>query len=810
MYHNVPKELTSYNAWIVWRLEWKQDDLEHKEKPTKIPYQVNGYQASIINPSHWTTFQEVAKVKFAANKQQVFKNSDSVLETGYSGIGFCLSKFDPFSGIDLDYTDNQEEFATQLKIYNNFNSYSEISPSGKGLRIFCYGSLLKGRRRSNVEIYSDGRFLSVTGNVYNPAPIAHRQELLDILWAEMGPPNPVSNTVTNQPQREDDTTILKWGCNASNGEKFTNLFQGNWNGYYPSQSEADFALIDMLAFYTQNVEQIIRLFHMSQLGKRDKAKRQDYLMYMINKSFDRQLPFVDLNNITINGKTLAEGAATGKIATPSYGTGEQAQARPGSGANSQEASTNSSAAEANLIAHRINVKLEGRVEPNWPPGLLGEIAYNIYQMAPRPCYEIALGGAISLMAGICGRCYNVSGTGLNVYTLVLAMTGGNKEAAASGVSKIMTKLKESIPSVMTFIGPGDIKSDAGLIKWVAKNKSFVSIVGEFGLRFQQMSSRYNNPHETGIKRVMLDLYNKSGKGSALNPLAYSDKDKNTDFITSPAFSMFGEAVPETFYSSIDENIILDGLLPRFLIIEYKGQRPALSKTHQTFRMSEQFMERLRGLTSHSLSQNQSDLVTDVEILPDAEEILNDLELKTTEIINTSKEIKRQLWNRAHIKVLKIASLLAIGINSWKPQVDKNCVNWAMKLVIEDIENISSKFNLGQVGEESKPTFASDDNQLGELIKIIGRIARKETVPKYGLTDEMLAKGVYTFSSLQQLVSQVACYRKDKNGSTFAFKRAIQILIDSGDIKELNSLQVEKEFGKKAKCFVVTDYQRFMN
>ena len=68
-----------------------------------------------------------------------------------------------------------------------------------------------------------------------------------------------------------------------------------------------------------------------------------------------------------------------------------------------------------------------------PADLLDEIASFIASAAPHPNNEIALAGAIALLSGICGRCYNTyTGAGLNQYILMLASTGMGKEAAASG------------------------------------------------------------------------------------------------------------------------------------------------------------------------------------------------------------------------------------------------------------------------------------------------------------------------------------------------------------------------------------------
>jgi putative DNA primase/helicase len=83
--------------------------------------------------------------------------------SGYDGIGFIFSPFDPYCGIDLDYTDDPAKFERQQLIYSNFNSYSELSPSGKGLHIICKGEVPAGRKREKIEVYSSGRYFTFTG-----------------------------------------------------------------------------------------------------------------------------------------------------------------------------------------------------------------------------------------------------------------------------------------------------------------------------------------------------------------------------------------------------------------------------------------------------------------------------------------------------------------------------------------------------------------------------------------------------------------------------------------------------------------------
>ena len=119
-----------------------------------------------------------------------------------------------------------------------------------------------------------------------------------------------------------------------------------------------------------------------------------------------------------------------------------------------------------------------------PPGFLGELAQFIYGAAPRPVPEIALAGAIGLLAGIVGRAYNVSNPpiGLNQYVLLLAPTGTGKEAIANGYSALMKSIRSAVPASADFIGPGEMASHQAVIKYMAGGQtSFVSLVGEFGI-----------------------------------------------------------------------------------------------------------------------------------------------------------------------------------------------------------------------------------------------------------------------------------------------------------------------------------------
>lgn len=351
-----------------------------------------------------------------------------------------------------------------------------------------------------------------TGNVVHNVSIEERQELLDVMFGEM---QPLETTALVQIDSNlPDEAIWQRASNAVNKDKFIKLCNGDMTGY-PSQSEADFALLAIMAFYTKDNAQVRRLFRLTELGKRDKAIKNDkHINYALSKIRANELPPIDFSVLKQNIE-----AALGK-------TNAQAPV-----AETDE-----------VVPYAVSYKLL--------PGLVGELTEYFMSTATRPVYEIALAAALALMAGIAARSYNVSETGLNLYIILLAKTGSGKEGAAQGIEKLINAVRPQIPAIDGFIGPAIFSSGQALIKMLGDKPCFLSVLGEFGLTLQQMSHPRASSAEKALKRVLLDLYNKSGKKDMLRGSVYSDTDKNTKVVQSPAVTILGESTPETFLTHL--------------------------------------------------------------------------------------------------------------------------------------------------------------------------------------------------------------------------------------------------------------------
>jgi len=273
---NIPLELQQIPQFVCWKAVPKDNG-----KIDKIPFDPKSEQpASSTNPASWGTFgQAVAALKNGG---------------GYAGIGFVVTAKDPFVGVDLDGCGDPESGDIQPwagEIISRLNTYTEISPSGKGVRMFLRGELQNpGRRKGNIECYTTGRFLTVTGHRVEGTPggVMGRQEELNAFHREY-----IAKTQQDQPSRAntagmtlDDAELLNRARNAKNGTKFEMLFNGDWTGY-PSQSEADQAFCNLLAFWTGcNPDQMERIFRQSGLYREKDDKHPTYLNYTIQKAID--------------------------------------------------------------------------------------------------------------------------------------------------------------------------------------------------------------------------------------------------------------------------------------------------------------------------------------------------------------------------------------------------------------------------------------------------------------------------------------------------------------------------------------------
>ena len=249
----IPSELRSKRAWCVI------------SKHNKAPKKLSGYGMSVNNRGEYLSY---------ANAK------DAVASGKFVDIGFILTKDDGYAVIDIDHLQealNVPEIAALLKL----DTYIETSQSGNGKHIWVKYRGCRSLKTHYIEIYTHKRMIITTGNGNNKNIKAVR---IDYLWDLFAPETTTTTQNNRSLLRQSDEGVILDAQMAKNSNKFEMLFAGCWEGMgYPSQSEADYALIAILAYYTKDREQIKRIFLSSSLGARDKAQNTDYVDRMIGK-----------------------------------------------------------------------------------------------------------------------------------------------------------------------------------------------------------------------------------------------------------------------------------------------------------------------------------------------------------------------------------------------------------------------------------------------------------------------------------------------------------------------------------------------
>lgn len=279
-----PNELIELDRWCVWQYE------ERDGKFTKLPVNpLTGELARSNDESTWTSYEHAL---------YAFKKGRG------DGLGFFFKE--PYVGIDLDNVENDifryqnGDYENNIvhEFYETFKSYGEISPSGTGVHIIAKGKIPGDRRRKgNVEMYSEGRFFTMTENSL------HKYKRISEVDEEVFKPiynKYLNNNVSFLPHSNNnhglsghdlsDLEVISRIHQSKQSMVFDRFLKGGWEQDYDSQSEADMAMANILAFWTaKNYMQMDRIFRESSLMRDkwdEKRGKTTYGQATLNKAIN--------------------------------------------------------------------------------------------------------------------------------------------------------------------------------------------------------------------------------------------------------------------------------------------------------------------------------------------------------------------------------------------------------------------------------------------------------------------------------------------------------------------------------------------
>ena len=297
-------QLKSMHIWLCWNF------VEQNGRTTKIPCAASGAKTGTNDEYRdtWVTFDEA---KAAAAKKH------------YSGVGFVIPE--GYFFLDIDHKSIEDPYVHGM--LSRFDSYAEYSVSGEGIHIYGKCDIAqvpteekKGKLKlhsryyqknphNDTELYFGGltnRFAVFTENIIQDKPIKDCTEaILTTLNKNMlKKTDKTSNTSDKTASRAvttvkgtsvDANTVIQGIKRQKNREKFIDLFEKGDTSRYFSESEADLALCNLIAFRAgPSPELIDEVYRQSQLyrnkwereGYRNKWERNDYREITIDKAIE--------------------------------------------------------------------------------------------------------------------------------------------------------------------------------------------------------------------------------------------------------------------------------------------------------------------------------------------------------------------------------------------------------------------------------------------------------------------------------------------------------------------------------------------
>ncbi|AJA09083.1 hypothetical protein SKP52_10910 [Sphingopyxis fribergensis] len=285
-----------------------------------------------------------------------------------------------------------------------------------------------------------------------------------------------------------------------------------------------------------------------------------------------------------------------------------------------------------------------------------------------------------------------------------------------------------------------------------------------------------------LRKVLTTLYSKSGPDSIAGGIAYSSQENNVASTQAVAFSLIGETIPATFYDSITDEMMRDGFMSRFCVIEYAGDRPDRNPT-PIQRPPQALIDHMLLIVRHAGLAAATDTFQEVAFGSRAQGILDAFyaECHSAILAVPDDERQRAVWNRAHLNALRISALLAVGDQYLNPIVTEEQAAWAIRLVRRGIAAFLKRLNAGEVGEGTDG---------GREAKVIDLCRESLLLPADKLPDylkhgkAMQDAGIVPRKYLQHRTQRQSAFARFKLGHTNALSMAIKTAITNGNLMEV--------------------------
>lgn len=580
-------ELKSLDHWVAWNYEPKPG----ASKLAKIPKNPrNGFNASSTKPETWGSYALAAKCASARR---------------FSGVGFVLTDGDGYTGIDLDDCidiDTNEPAPWAQAILDLRETYAEISPSGSGIRLWVRGKIASGtgkgksrpdltddhgRPRHDVEVYVNGRYLTVTGHRWPASPDTINEAprtlaaLCSLMMPDAAPPSltpaNITRVVLPAPSGGDFFRQVNGAALASLSSWVPSIFPGakhagGTGAWRVSPRDLGRDTEEDLSIAPNG----IRDWGIHDLGDARQGRRTAIDIVMEYGG----APDPKSAAIWLCGRVGRDPVAMGLREARQIDTGI---------AEGLLGEINEPPSEARK-AVLASTSLGDGVDWTKPKGLMADIADWIMATSRRPNRPLAVASAASVMSVVCGRhLYGPTGLPLNLYVITLADTAVGKARPLSAVYEVLkaARLAQLHDTLNAF-------SVSAIQDMVCEKPCVIATSDEIGENFlKRISNRKASTHEAGMKAVVMELFGRQ-RGDAPYT-THRRAQKAPVEVHQPSLSIYGASTPEAFYASITEQSVSDGFLNRFLIAHAAPRARAQDVPDELKTVPESIVRRLMAI-----------------------------------------------------------------------------------------------------------------------------------------------------------------------------------------------------------------------
>lgn len=185
----IPARLATSQQWVLWKYEWDAK----REAWLKVPYYVQGGRRT-GGQGDDRDRQRLATLPVVRRAFERLAGTDKA----WAGVGFGFLPGDGLIGIDLDKcidADTGQLSDRAAKIVQAFHSFTEFSPSGRGLHIYVEGHTTTAKSNDiGVEMFCEKQYFTVTGLHMDGTP-------LDVARADEGAIKRMHATIAEAKQK---------------------------------------------------------------------------------------------------------------------------------------------------------------------------------------------------------------------------------------------------------------------------------------------------------------------------------------------------------------------------------------------------------------------------------------------------------------------------------------------------------------------------------------------------------------------------------------------------------------------------------